>query len=118
LLPTLHPRARRENRYVYVVRSRRAGGISIGVNLDAQKTCNFDCVYCEVIDRREVAKRAGRPPITVADVAAELEAEFAGVERCSLTTSPRAGASPSGSSWMRGQRPSIAPFAGRRSPSR
>jgi len=71
-LPTLHPRTRRENRYVYVVRSRRAGGISIGINLDPQKTCNFDCVYCEVIDRREMKKGVGRPPVAIADVAAEL----------------------------------------------
>ena len=32
------------------------GGLSVGINLDPQKTCNFDCVYCEVIDRREMAK--------------------------------------------------------------
>ena len=76
LLPTLHPRARRENRYVYVVRSRRAGGISIGINLDPQKTCNFDCVYCEVIDRRQMKKGVGRPSLAIADVAAELEAEL------------------------------------------
>ena len=81
LLPTLHPRTRRQNRYVYAVRSRRAGGISIGVNLDPQKTCNFDCVYCEVIDRREMAKGVGRPPIAVADVVAELEAELSSFDR-------------------------------------
>ena len=69
-----HPRTRGANRYVYLVRSRRAGGLSIGVNLDPQKTCNFDCVYCEVIDRRDVARRAGRPAIVVEDVADELRA--------------------------------------------
>lgn len=76
LLPTHHPRARGANRYVYVVRSRRAGGLSIGINLDPQKTCNFDCVYCEVIDRRDVARRAGRPEIVAEDVADELRAEL------------------------------------------
>lgn len=76
LLPTLHPRARGANRYVYLVRSRRAGGLSIGINLDPQKTCNFDCVYCEVIDRRDVARRAGRPVIVADDVADELAAEL------------------------------------------
>ncbi len=31
--------------------SRRSGGISIGVNLNPDKICNFDCIYCQV-DRR------------------------------------------------------------------
>ena len=75
-LPTLHPRGRRQNRYVYTVRSRRARGISIGINLDPQKTCNFDCVYCEVIDRREIEKGTGRPPIDARDVAEELAKEL------------------------------------------
>lgn len=35
-------------RYVYPVVSRRAGGISIGINLNQDKICNFGCVYCEV----------------------------------------------------------------------
>ena len=34
--------------YVYPVISRRAGGFSIGVNLNIDKNCNFDCVYCQV----------------------------------------------------------------------
>jgi wyosine [tRNA(Phe)-imidazoG37] synthetase (radical SAM superfamily) len=75
-LPTLHPRTRRKNRYVYAVRARRSGGISVGVNLDPQKTCNFDCVYCEVIDRREIAKGTGRPAIAIDDVARELAEEL------------------------------------------
>lgn len=37
--------------YVYPVVSRRSRGLSIGVNLNPDKACNFDCVYCEV-DRR------------------------------------------------------------------
>ncbi len=37
--------------YVYPVISRRSRGLSIGVNLNPDKRCNFDCVYCEV-DRR------------------------------------------------------------------
>jgi wyosine [tRNA(Phe)-imidazoG37] synthetase (radical SAM superfamily) len=43
-----HPRDWRENRYVYPVLSRRSGGLSIGVNLNPDKACNFDCVYCQV----------------------------------------------------------------------
>jgi wyosine [tRNA(Phe)-imidazoG37] synthetase (radical SAM superfamily) len=46
-----HPRSLDENRYVYAVLSRRSGGVSIGINLNPDKVCNFDCVYCQV-DRR------------------------------------------------------------------
>lgn len=51
-----HPRTFRQNRYVYPVLSRRAAGISIGVNLNLDKVCNFDCVYCQV-DRTEMGLR-------------------------------------------------------------
>jgi wyosine [tRNA(Phe)-imidazoG37] synthetase (radical SAM superfamily) len=30
------------------VLSRRAHGISVGVNLNPDKVCNFDCIYCQV----------------------------------------------------------------------
>jgi len=43
-----HPRAWRENLYVYPVISRRSGGLSIGINLNPDKACNFDCIYCQV----------------------------------------------------------------------
>ena len=39
------------NRFVYFTLSSRARGLSIGVNLNPDKRCNFDCTYCEV-DRR------------------------------------------------------------------
>ena len=42
------------NRYVYVVVSSRARGLSIGVNMNPDKLCNFNCVYCEV-DRAAAA---------------------------------------------------------------
>lgn len=43
-----HERSYAANRYVYPVISRRAGGLSIGVNLNLDKFCNFHCVYCQV----------------------------------------------------------------------
>lgn len=49
-----HPRLWRDNRFVYPVLSRRSAGLSIGVNLNPDKICNFDCIYCQV-DRREEA---------------------------------------------------------------
>jgi wyosine [tRNA(Phe)-imidazoG37] synthetase (radical SAM superfamily) len=49
-LPQLrsHPRDWKSNLYVYPVISRRSGGLSIGVNLNPDAACNFDCVYCQV----------------------------------------------------------------------
>jgi wyosine [tRNA(Phe)-imidazoG37] synthetase (radical SAM superfamily) len=43
-----HRRTFAENRYVYAVVSRRSKGVSIGLNLNPDKVCNFDCVYCQV----------------------------------------------------------------------
>jgi wyosine [tRNA(Phe)-imidazoG37] synthetase (radical SAM superfamily) len=44
----VHGRSFPGNRYVYPVLSRRAGGLSIGVNLNRDKSCNFRCIYCQV----------------------------------------------------------------------
>jgi wyosine [tRNA(Phe)-imidazoG37] synthetase (radical SAM superfamily) len=46
-----HRRNFADNLYVYAVVSRRSKGVSIGVNLNPDKVCNFDCVYCQV-DRK------------------------------------------------------------------
>ena len=43
-----HARLFERNRFVYPVLSRRSGGISVGVNLNTDKVCNFDCIYCQV----------------------------------------------------------------------
>ncbi|HVJ87693.1 MAG TPA: radical SAM protein [Caulifigura sp.] len=50
-----HSRRYELNRFVYPVLSRRSRGISIGVNLNPDKVCNFDCIYCQV-DRRSEAE--------------------------------------------------------------
>jgi len=34
--------------YVYPVVSRRAGGVSVGVNLNPNRKCNWQCIYCQV----------------------------------------------------------------------
>jgi wyosine [tRNA(Phe)-imidazoG37] synthetase (radical SAM superfamily) len=46
-----HRRTFEQNVYVYAVVSRRSKGVSIGVNLNPDKICNFDCIYCQV-DRK------------------------------------------------------------------
>jgi len=58
-----------DNRFVYVVVSPRAHGLSIGVNLNPDKQCNFDCPYCEV--NRETP--AQDLVLDVETMAAELE---------------------------------------------
>ena len=34
--------------YIYPVLSRRAGGLSIGINFNPNNTCNWRCIYCQV----------------------------------------------------------------------
>lgn len=57
-----HPRQWQANRYVYPVVSRRSRGLSIGINLNPDKACNFDCIYCQV-------DRATPPIVRRVDVA-------------------------------------------------
>jgi len=46
--PFAIPRNFLANRFVYVTVSPRARGLSVGVNMNPDKKCNFDCSYCEV----------------------------------------------------------------------
>lgn len=55
-----------ENRFVYLTISPRARGLSIGVNINPDAKCNFDCLYCEV-DRI----RSRRDTLIDCDVAGE-----------------------------------------------
>ncbi|MCL1860786.1 MAG: radical SAM protein [Proteobacteria bacterium] len=43
-----HSRALNGFSYVYPVLSRRAGGVSVGINLNPNNACNWQCVYCQV----------------------------------------------------------------------
>ena len=54
--------------YVYPVVSRRAGGVSIGINLNINNACNWRCVYCQVPN----LKRGTPPPIDLALLEKEL----------------------------------------------
>ena len=56
-LHTRHSRNFHANRFVYPVVSRRSGGLSIGVNLNPDKVCNFDCIYCQVDRQRRSETR-------------------------------------------------------------
>ena len=64
-----YPREFLHHRFTYVVLSPRARGLSIGVNMNPDKRCQFSCIYCEV-DR--VVSPAG-PELDVAAMAEELK---------------------------------------------
>jgi wyosine [tRNA(Phe)-imidazoG37] synthetase (radical SAM superfamily) len=46
--PFGYPRDFLENRFVYLTISPRARGLSIGVNLNPDAKCTFQCLYCDV----------------------------------------------------------------------
>jgi len=54
--------------YVYAVLSRRAGGVSLGINLNPNHACNFRCAYCQVED----LTRGGGPVIDLERLEREL----------------------------------------------
>lgn len=70
-----HDRAGAGMTYVYPVVSRRARGVSIGVNLNPNNACNWRCAYCQVPD----LKRGGPPPIDLARLEDELRRMLAEV---------------------------------------
>ena len=43
-----HSRDSAGMRHVYPVISRRAGGVSVGINLNPNNACNWRCIYCQV----------------------------------------------------------------------
>ena len=45
---TNHDRNIFQGKYIYPVVSRRAGGLSLGINLNTNNACNWQCIYCEV----------------------------------------------------------------------
>jgi wyosine [tRNA(Phe)-imidazoG37] synthetase (radical SAM superfamily) len=81
---TDHGRDLDQNRYVYAVVSRRARGLSVGVNLNPDKVCNFDCPYCQV-DR---TVPGGSGVVEVPALAAELDDLLARVAAGTLWTHP------------------------------
>ncbi len=48
ILTQSHPSFYKDQIYAYPVISRRAGGLSIGINLSQDRFCNFRCVYCQI----------------------------------------------------------------------
>ena len=54
--------------YVYPVVSRRAGGVSVGINLNPDNACNWHCAYCQVPG----LVRGAAPEIDLAQLESEL----------------------------------------------
>jgi wyosine [tRNA(Phe)-imidazoG37] synthetase (radical SAM superfamily) len=87
-----HERRFDANRFVYPVLSRRARGLSIGVNLNPDKVCNFDCIYCQV-DRTTAAEtKFVEMPRLLAELDAALalakSGEIFGLRKFAATPTP------------------------------
>lgn len=55
-------------KYIYPVISRRAGGVSVGINLNVNNACNWRCIYCNVPN----LTRGSPPPIELSVLENEL----------------------------------------------
>jgi len=75
LTTAFHDRDSAGMTYVYPVVSRRAGGVSVGVNLNPNHACNWACVYCQVPD----LVRGAAPEIDLAQLERELRAMLADI---------------------------------------
>ena len=63
-----HDRDAARMTYVYPVVSRRAGGVSVGINLNPNNACNWRCIYCQVPN----LKRGAAPEIDLDQLETEL----------------------------------------------
>jgi wyosine [tRNA(Phe)-imidazoG37] synthetase (radical SAM superfamily) len=63
-----HDRSTAGLRYVYPVVSRRAGGVSVGINLNTNNACNWRCIYCQVPG----LARGAPPPVDLDVLESEL----------------------------------------------
>ncbi len=63
---------------MYPVLSRRSQGLSIGVNLNPDKVCNFDCIYCQVNRRTESETLFVETEALLAELEMVLDAALSG----------------------------------------
>jgi wyosine [tRNA(Phe)-imidazoG37] synthetase (radical SAM superfamily) len=80
-----HARRFAEFAFVYPVISRRARGLSIGINVNPDKLCNFDCIYCEV-DRQTPGRATHLDVVQMRD---ELVAMIRFVKEGGLAREPK-----------------------------
>ncbi len=79
------PRDFLNNRFVYAVISPRARGLTLGVNMNPDKRCNFDCLYCEV-DRATLPEQSA---LHVGVMATELQRTLAHILQGRLREHPQ-----------------------------
>ena len=75
LTVTDHDRDAAQRTYVYPVVSRRAGGVSVGINLNPNNACNWRCIYCQVPN----LKRGAAPAINLKQLETELTTMLADI---------------------------------------
>lgn len=80
-----YPREFSHKHFVYTVISTRARGLCIGVNVNPDRNCNFDCLYCEV-DR---SLPSAEPKVNVNVMAVELHRTLADIVRGKLRSHPQ-----------------------------
>lgn len=88
--PDNHARPEGPSPLAYAVHSRRAGGLSIGINLSTGRECNWACRYCEV----EGLTRGTPDAIDPSALEAELSAVLAEAEMGRWQTSEGPGPAP------------------------
>jgi wyosine [tRNA(Phe)-imidazoG37] synthetase (radical SAM superfamily) len=79
------PRDFLNNRFVYAVVSPRARGLTLGVNMNPDQRCNFDCLYCEV----NRATPPGQSVLDVGVVASELHRTLDQIQQGRLREHPQ-----------------------------
>ena len=79
------PRDFLNNRFVYAVVSPRARGLTLGVNMNPDQRCNFDCLYCEV----NRATPPGQSVLDVGVVASELHRTLDHIQQGRLREHPQ-----------------------------
>ncbi len=66
------------HRFVYVVVSPRAHGLAMGINMNPDKKCDFDCVYCEVNRESPSRDQALDVPVMVAELEQTMQMALEG----------------------------------------
>jgi len=78
LTTTNHERDNAGMAYVYPVVSRRAAGVSVGINLNPNNACNWACIYCQVPNLVRGAAPAIDLPILEGELRSLLDDIFHG----------------------------------------
>lgn len=61
------------NRFVYLVLSQRQHGLCVGINLNPNRNCNFNCIYCEINRRRPKENPAVDVPLLAKEFIKTIE---------------------------------------------